>query len=108
MFKKIVNNNDERINFRMHKIKYINNNIEKSNYRIIQRLFNLIIFIINIINLIIILAIRITLKIQLFIKIINLSIFIEKKHRSIELIFEFLNNVDKNINITLRLIFVNN
>ena len=65
------------------------------------------IFIINIINLIIIFAIRIVLKTQSFIKIINFSIFIEKKNRSIELIFEFSNNIYKNINIFLRFVFVN-
>ena len=52
-------------------------------------------------NLIILLAVRIVLKIQSFIKIINLSILIEKKNRSIELIFEFSNDIYKNINIFL-------
>ena len=41
-------------------------------------------------------------------KIINLLILIEKKNRSIELIFEFSNNVYKDINIFLRLIFADN
>ena len=101
IFKKVAYNNDERIHFQMYKIEKINNDIEKSSYRIIQRLFNFTIFIINVINLIIILAIRIILKIQILIKIINFSIFIEKKNRSIELIFEFSNNVYKDINIFL-------
>ena len=35
MFKRIVNNDDERINFRICEIKRINNNIKKSNYYII-------------------------------------------------------------------------
>ena len=61
MFKRVVHNDDERINFRMREIKKINNDVEKSNYRIIQRSFNLTIFIINVINLNIILAIRIIL-----------------------------------------------
>ena len=52
-------------------------------------------------NLIIIFAIRIILKIQFFIKIINFSILIEKKNRLIELIFKFSNNVYKDINIFL-------
>ena len=52
-------------------------------------------------NLIIILAIRIILKIQSLIKMINFLIFIEKKNRSIELILKFSNNVYKNINIFL-------
>ena len=56
---------------------------------------------------IIIFAIRIVIKIQSFMKIINFSIFIEKKDRSIELIVEFLNNVYKDINIFLRFIFAN-
>ena len=38
---------------------------------------------------------------------INFSIFIKKKDRSIELIFKFSNNVYKNINIFLRFIFIN-
>ena len=38
---------------------------------------------------------------------INLSIFIAKKNRSIELILEFSNNVYKNIDIFLRFIFAN-
>ena len=101
MFKRVINNNDERMNFQMREIEKINNDVEKSNYRIIQRLFNFTIFIINVINLIIILAIRIILKIQFFIKIINLLNFIKKKNRSIEFIFEFSNNVYKNINIFL-------
>ena len=40
-------------------------------------------------------------------KIINFSIFIEKKDRLIELIFEFLKNVYKDIDIFLRFIFIN-
>ena len=105
MFKKIVYNNDERINFRIREIKRINNDIEKSNYRIIQRLFNFTIFIINVINLNIIFAIRIILRIQFLMKIINFSILIEKKNRSIELIFEFLNNAHKDININIFIIY---
>ena len=52
-------------------------------------------------NLNIIFAIHIILRAQPFIKIINFLIFIKKKDRSIELIFEFSNNVYKNINILL-------
>ena len=58
-------------------------------------------------NLIILLAIRIILRIQFFIKMINLLILIEKKNRSIELIFKFSNNAHENINIFLRFIFAN-
>ena len=39
---------------------------------------------------------------------INLLIFIRKNNRSIELIFKFLNNIYKNINIFLRFVFANN
>ena len=35
IFKKVVYNNNERINFRMYKIEKINNDVEKLNYRII-------------------------------------------------------------------------
>ena len=65
------------------------------------------IFIINVINLIITLAICIILKIQFFIKVINFLILIEKKNRTIKLILKFPNNVYKNINIFLRFIFAN-
>ena len=61
MFKKVVNNSDKRMRFR-NEIERIDNDIKKSNYRIIQRLFDFTIFIINVINLIITLAIRIILK----------------------------------------------
>ena len=59
------------------------------------------IFIINVINLNIIFAIRIILKIQFLIKIINLLILIKKKNRLIKLILKFSNNAYKNINIFL-------
>ena len=49
----------------------------------------------------IIFAIRIILRVQFLMKMINLLIFIEKKDRSVELIFEFSNNVYKGINIFL-------
>ena len=101
MFKKIVYNNDEHIGFQMREIEKIDDDVEKSSYRIIQRSFDFTIFIINVINLNIILAIRIVLRIQFFIKIINFLILIEKKNCSIELIFEFSNNAYKNINIFL-------
>ena len=46
-------------------------------------------------------TIRIVLKIQFFIKMINFSIFIEKKNRIIKLILEFSNNFYKDILISL-------
>ena len=35
MFKNVINNNDERMRFRMREIKKINNDIKKSNHNII-------------------------------------------------------------------------
>ena len=57
---------------------------------------------------IILLAIRIILKTQFLIKMINLSIFIKKENRLIKLIFEFSNNAHEDVNIFLRFIFADN